>query len=167
MLTAAQVAQQLGISARAVYDIPAGELARHQFGRAVRYAEEDVEAYRKARPATAPAIGQLPARVLREYERLRLRTPEDERPPALTPNQQAIADRRMRRMRRPPWADPKAILALYAEAKRLTIEAGIPHHVDHVIPLQGEFVTGLHVETNLQILTGVENSRKSNRFEVE
>jgi len=51
MLKAATAAQQLGISQRAVYDIPLVRLPRHHFGRgrgAVRYAPEDVEAYKKA-----------------------------------------------------------------------------------------------------------------------
>lgn len=69
--------------------------------------------------------------------------------------------------RTPPWADLEAMRAIYAEARRLTRETGIPHHVDHDIPLQGKLVSGLHVHNNLQILTGSENSRKRNRFEVE
>lgn len=64
-----------------------------------------------------------------------------------------------------PWADQAAIRAIYAEAQRLTAVTGVPHHVDHDYPLQGELVSGLHVETNLQILTGAENSRKKNHFE--
>lgn len=59
----------------------------------------------------------------------------------------------------------EAIRQIYREAQRLTAEAGIPHHVDHVIPLQGRNVSGLHVHTNMQILTGSDNSKKWNRFE--
>ena len=62
------------------------------------------------------------------------------------------------------WANEQAIAAFYAEAKRLTDTTGVQHHVDHVIPLQGELVSGLHVETNLQILTAHENISKSNFF---
>jgi hypothetical protein len=75
--------------------------------------------------------------------------------------------RRAARLRRTPaWADLGAIKAVYVEARRRTVETGISHHVDHEIPLQGELVSGLHVHNNLQILTGSENSRKKNRFEV-
>jgi hypothetical protein len=63
----------------------------------------------------------------------------------------------------PPWADLEKIRTLYKEAARLTVETGIPHHVDHVIPLQSKWVCGLHVHTNLQILPAAENLSKSNR----
>jgi len=69
--------------------------------------------------------------------------------------------------RTPAWADDQAIRAIYLEAQRLTNKTGIPHHVDHEIPLQGKMVSGLHVQNNLQILTGSENSRKRNRFEIK
>ena len=78
------------------------------------------------------------------------------------------AKRRAARLQRTPaWADMDAIRAVYEEARRLTVATGIEHHVDHEIPLQGKFVSGLHVHTDLQILTGSENSRKRNRFEIE
>jgi len=74
--------------------------------------------------------------------------------------------RRSAKIRRTPsWANFEAIRAVYAEAHRLTIETGIEHHVDHDLPLQGELVSGLHVETNLQILTAAENIRKRNHFQ--
>lgn len=77
-----------------------------------------------------------------------------------------IARRRAATLARTPaWADQKAIKAIYAEAARLTRDTGVEHHVDHVIPLQGRFVSGLHVETNLQILTAKANHEKFNRFD--
>lgn len=60
------------------------------------------------------------------------------------------------------WANLDAIRAIYVECRRLTKETGIPHHVDHIIPLNGKNVSGLHVETNLQILMASENCRKRN-----
>lgn len=66
--------------------------------------------------------------------------------------------------RTPSWANHDSIDAIYIESKRLTKETGIPHHVDHIIPLQGKLVSGLHVETNLKPVPATENLSKSNSF---
>jgi hypothetical protein len=66
----------------------------------------------------------------------------------------------------PPWADLKAIKAVYAEASRRKKQTGEAWHVDHVIPLKHPLVCGLHVHTNLQVIPGKENQRKHNVFVV-
>jgi hypothetical protein len=73
--------------------------------------------------------------------------------------------RRVAKMRRtPPWADLEMIRLVYREAAERSAEEGVEYHVDHVVPLQGEVVSGLHVHTNLQILPAVVNMKKGNRF---
>jgi len=62
------------------------------------------------------------------------------------------------------WANLDLIKKIYEEARRLTKATGIKHAVDHIYPLQSKYLCGLHVETNLQILTRVENTSKGNRI---
>ncbi len=65
----------------------------------------------------------------------------------------------------PKWADRAAIDAIYLEAIRKTEESGVMYHVDHIVPLKGKTVSGLHVAENLRIVSAYENSRKSNKLE--
>jgi hypothetical protein len=44
---------------------------------------------------------------------------------------------------------------------------GFQWHVDHIIPLRGKVVSGLHTPTNLQVIPWIYNQRKTNKFEVE
>ena len=62
-----------------------------------------------------------------------------------------------------PNQDINKIKSFYEEARRITKETGIPHEVDHIIPLQGEKIRGLHTHTNLQIITRHENRSKKNK----
>ncbi|MBB3009990.1 hypothetical protein [Cupriavidus alkaliphilus] len=62
------------------------------------------------------------------------------------------------------WADPVKIGWFYAEAQRISASTGIKHHVDHIVPLVSDIVCGLHNEFNLQVLPGLDNLRKHNRY---
>lgn len=63
----------------------------------------------------------------------------------------------------PKWANKAAMIEFYKRAKELTILTGIPHEVDHIIPLVSGSVCGLHCEDNLQILTLTQNRSKANK----
>ena len=69
--------------------------------------------------------------------------------------------------RTPKWLtkeDKKKIKGLYDEARKLTVTTGQQYHVDHIIPLQGKLVSGLHVPNNLQILHWKENLSKRHKY---
>jgi len=72
-----------------------------------------------------------------------------------------------KKQRTPAWLtdfDKLKIECVYAVAAMLTRVNNEPWHVDHVFPLHGKTVSGLHVPSNLQVLRGAENSRKGNRL---
>lgn len=64
----------------------------------------------------------------------------------------------------PMWADGQATKRVYADALRIQKETGVKQHVDHVVPLRGANVCGLHIAENMQVLPARENTRKSNKF---
>ena len=73
------------------------------------------------------------------------------------------------KQRTPIWLSPfdrLKIKCYYSVAAMLARNNKEPWHVDHIVPLQGKLVSGLHVPNNLQFLRGVDNVRKKNKFEV-
>lgn len=80
----------------------------------------------------------------------------------------AAARRAKKLQAMPSWLDEsdlKAIETLYKQSIKMNKEAGkIVSHVDHIIPLQGKNVSGLHVPWNLQLMNAIENLRKHAKY---
>ena len=56
------------------------------------------------------------------------------------------------------------IKQFYLDAMLVSKVTGVPYAVDHIVPLRGELVSGLHVPWNLAVITREENSKKSNKI---
>ena len=71
--------------------------------------------------------------------------------------------------RTPPWLTKKHLedireFYILAQELQWLSDPMDPLQVDHIVPLQGEIVSGLHVPWNLQVLPKSLNCRKSNRL---
>ena len=98
------------------------------------------------------------------YEAYKAKKREQKRRYRQTPSGKATEKRRDiakdERVRKatPPWCDKPALNAF--------IDGCPPgHHLDHIIPLRGKNVCGLHVTENLQYLPAQENIAKSNKLD--
>lgn len=79
------------------------------------------------------------------------------------------ARRALRLQATPPWLTEEQlgdIVDFYSIARLFKLYIGEDYHVDHIVPLKGKKVCGLHVPWNLQVLPAKENASKSNKFEV-
>jgi len=97
---------------------------------------------------------------MREKSRLYQKTHKD------VANAASSKKRAIKLQAAPKWLTEnqlKDIKEFYFCAKQLELETGIRYHVDHIIPLQGKTVCGLHVPWNLQVIPAIENIKKSNK----
>ena len=62
-----------------------------------------------------------------------------------------------KKQRIPSWANIEKIKSIYTHCPK-------GYHVDHIIPLKGKYVSGLHVENNLQYLPAEDNLKKRNYY---
>lgn len=70
-------------------------------------------------------------------------------------------------LRMPKWLtqfQKAQINNFYKKALLLTKNTGIPYEVDHIVPLRGKYVSGLHVPWNLQVILKSENRLKANKY---
>ena len=85
------------------------------------------------------------------------------------PEQYAVraAKYRARKLKATPiWGSELTTLVIaeaFNVAKRREVITGFKWHVDHVVPLKGKLVSGLHVWNNIQVIPAIENQRKYNR----
>jgi hypothetical protein len=106
------------------------------------------------------AAATRPAAVLREYRNAWKEANKT----------QVLADNKVRRRKHrdatPPWLTRRQkseIRQLYQIAITMTQTTGEQYVVDHIVPLRGESVCGLHVPWNLRVITQEENLKKSNK----
>lgn len=122
-----------------------------------KYQKENREYFREAgKKSYLKKVGQLS----RSFER----SPEEKR--------QRAADKANRRSTRAKQArrNDELTLFVYSEAHELRKLRNsltcIEWHVDHIVPLKGKNVSGLHVWNNFAVIPKVENLRKGNKNSV-
>lgn len=64
----------------------------------------------------------------------------------------------------PSWINEHHFREIVAACERTNNETGQKHHLDHIIPIAGKTVSGLHVPWNLQVLDALANCSKSNKL---
>lgn len=74
----------------------------------------------------------------------------------------AIGAARRAKLSIPSWARPIEIQAIARKAQALSKSTGVKHHLDHIYPLKGRTVSGLHTPANLRVVRCHVNLRKHN-----
>ena len=110
--------------------------------------------WRKNRMGTDPEYRGKWLDKYRNYAKKRRKVDEEYRERYINSSR---ATKRKLRTRRLGNSWNTEIRAIYAEARK------VGRHVDHIIPINGENVSGLHVPWNLQIMEPAENIKKSNK----
>jgi len=79
------------------------------------------------------------------------------------------AERRARKVKATPkWlskSDREHIKRIYRVRQKVSDKTGVEHHVDHIVPLKGDSICGLHVPWNLAIIPAKMNLSKGNKHE--
>lgn len=132
----------------------------------LHYHKEKTRAWREANREHSRALARKhdkkrrQSQARRDYERHRLdeyvKSESGRRARLETLKRYAVKRKRAEELATPAWADLTEIARIYRERP-----PGM--EVDHIVPLLGKDVCGLHVPYNLQYLTKAENRRKGNR----
>jgi 5-methylcytosine-specific restriction endonuclease McrA len=116
--------------------------------------------YEKNRPAVIARAAARPAE-----EKRRNRAEYKDRNVDVVRADTSVRKRRHREAT-PRWLTPSERLQmreLYVQARKMTELTRERYVVDHIVPLRGESVCGLHVPWNLRVITQEENLKKSNK----
>jgi 5-methylcytosine-specific restriction endonuclease McrA len=119
------------------------------------------EWYHENREQVMQAAATRPAHVLREYRNAWKAANKTQ------VRADTKARRRKHREATPAWLTRKQkseIRQLYQIAITMTQTTGEQYVVDHIVPLRGDGVCGLHVPWNLRVITQDENLKKSNKL---
>lgn len=130
-------------------NLPKSEAAKEAGRRYYQKNTELVKARAEARPAKQK----------REYKRRWDAKNQDRR------NLQNALYKRRHRNATPKWLTQEhrnQIKHIYLQARVMTKLTGTRYVVDHIVPLRGKNVCGLHVPWNLEVMTHEANCRKSN-----
>lgn len=133
-----------------------------------RYIDNREEIAKKAKEYSLKNKDKISER-MKDYYQINKKFISEKKHQYYLSNQNAIKDKTIKRdllkkHRIPNWANLNKVNEMYKLARKLTKQTGIQYHVDHIIPLQGETVSGLHVENNLRIITAFENISKKNKL---
>jgi hypothetical protein len=127
-------------------------------GRIAQLAKE----WRKENPERARELAAAWRENNREAYNAQKKVWRDNNPDKLAARQ---AKNRAQKLQATTWPEYDWIIqAFYTMAKQLTELTGMPHEVDHIIPLKGKYVCGLHVPANLNVVTKKANRKKRNLF---
>ena len=150
--------------------------AQYEKDRAINI--EKARVWKKRNPVKVLASQRSRANVNREKNRAARKAWEKKNPTAASESfkryrarnrveirARLAASKEGREKRRVIWANQDALIEIYRQAELMTRSTGRLHVVDHIIPLQGRTVSGLHVETNLRVIEHHENARKHNSWE--
>lgn len=124
-----------------------------------------IKAWREANPEKHKATLKAWKEANSEKEKANKKAWREANPGKVNADQ---AKRRAAKLNRTPtWLTPAQLNSIglyYLAAKWAQDILEEPIHVDHIIPLQGKAVSGLHVPWNLQLLPASENRSKSNKI---